>query len=100
MGAEPEFSFEFILQIVLVLLTVVAMIFIGYKIKEGWGAVIAILICAFFFLYINSLLWDLLGISFNASTVLNETSFDRARFFLDVNDSKGSNGPAFLLSEL
>ncbi|HUU41559.1 MAG TPA: hypothetical protein VMW42_11515 [Desulfatiglandales bacterium] len=59
MGAEPEFSFEFILRIVLVFLAVVAMVFLGYKIKEGWGAVIAILICAFFFLYINGLLWDL-----------------------------------------
>ena len=59
MGAEPGFSFEFISRIVLVLLTVIAMVFIGYKIKEGWGAAIAILICAFFFLYINCLLWDL-----------------------------------------
>jgi len=59
MGAEPEFSFEFISRIVLVLLTVIAMVFVGYKIKEGWGAAIAILICAFFFLYISGLLWDL-----------------------------------------
>jgi hypothetical protein len=59
MGAEPAFSFEFISRIVLVFLTVVAMVFVGYKIKEGWGAVIAFLLCAFFFLYINGLLWDL-----------------------------------------
>jgi len=59
MGAEPAFSFEFIFRIVLVFLTVVAMVFIGYKIKEGWGAVIAFLLCVFFFLYINGLLWDL-----------------------------------------
>jgi hypothetical protein len=59
MGAEPEFSFEFISRIFLVLLSVVAMICIGYKIKEGWGAVIAILLCAFFLLYINGLLWNL-----------------------------------------
>jgi hypothetical protein len=59
MGAEPAFSFEFISRIVLVFLTVVAMVFVGYKIKEGWGAVIALLLCAFFFLYINGLLWDL-----------------------------------------
>jgi len=50
---------EFISRIVLVLLTIVAMVIIGYKIKEGWGAFIAFLICAFFFLYINGLLWDL-----------------------------------------
>ena len=59
MGAEPGFSFEFISRILLVLLTVVTMVIIGYKIKEGWGAVIAFLICAFFFLYLNGLLWDL-----------------------------------------
>jgi hypothetical protein len=59
MGVEPEFSFEFISRILLVLLTVVTMVIIGYKIKEGWGAVIAFLICAFFFLYLNGLLWDL-----------------------------------------
>ena len=59
MGVEPEFSFEFISRILLVLLTVVAMVIIGYKIKDGWGAVIAFLICAFFFLYLNGLLWDL-----------------------------------------
>jgi hypothetical protein len=35
MGAEPAFSFEFISRIVLVLLSFVAMIFIGYKIKEA-----------------------------------------------------------------
>ena len=58
-GIKPDFSFEFISRIVLVLLSVVAMICIGYKIKEGWGAVIAILLCAFFLLYINGLLWDL-----------------------------------------
>ena len=56
MGAEPAFSFEFISRIVLVLFSVLAMIFIGYKIKEGWGAVIAILICAFLLLYLNGLL--------------------------------------------
>ena len=56
MGAEPAFSFEFISRIVLVMLAVIAMIFIGYKIKEGWGAVIAFLICAFLFLYLNGLL--------------------------------------------
>ena len=56
MGAEPAFSFEFISRIVLVFLTVVAMVFVGYKIKEGWGAVIAFLLCTFLFLYLNDLL--------------------------------------------
>ncbi len=56
MGAEPAFSFEFISRIVIVMLAVIAMIFIGYKIKEGWGAIIAFLLCAFFFLYLNGLL--------------------------------------------
>jgi hypothetical protein len=56
MGAEHAFSFEFISRIVLFMFSVLAMIFIGYKIKEGWGVLIAILICAFFFLYLNGLL--------------------------------------------
>lgn len=56
MGAEPEFSFEFISRIVLVILSVVAMVIIGYKIKGSVGAAVAFLICAFFFLYINGLL--------------------------------------------
>ena len=56
MGAKPAFSFEFISRVVLVLFSVLAMIAIGYKIKEGWGALIAILICAFFLLYLNGLL--------------------------------------------
>jgi hypothetical protein len=41
---------------VLVMFSILTMIAIGYKIKEGWGAVIAILICAFFLLYLNDLL--------------------------------------------
>ena len=56
MGAEPEFSFEFISRIVLIMLSVIAMVIIGYKIKGNVGATVAFLICAFFFLYINGLL--------------------------------------------
>ena len=56
MGAEPEFSFEFISRITLILLSVVAMVIIGYKIKGNVGAAVAFLICAFIFLYINGLL--------------------------------------------
>ena len=56
MGAEPEFSFEFISRIVLVMLSVVTMVIIGYKIKGNIGAAVAFLICAFFFLYINCII--------------------------------------------
>lgn len=58
-GAQPEFSFDYMLPIVLILLSVVAIIFIGYKIKEELGAIVAILICGFIFLYMNDLLWVL-----------------------------------------
>jgi hypothetical protein len=56
-GAQPEFSFDYMLPIALILLSVVAIVFIGYKIKEELGAIIAILICGFIFLYMNDLLW-------------------------------------------
>jgi len=56
-GAQPEFSFDYILPMVFILLSVVAIVFIGYKIKEELGAIIALLICGLIFLYINDLLW-------------------------------------------
>ena len=56
MGAEPEFSFEFISRIILIMLLVLAMVLIGYKIKGNVGAAVAFLLCAFFFLYINGLI--------------------------------------------
>ena len=59
-GAQPEFSFDYVFPIALILLSVTAVIFIGYKIKEELGAIVAILICGFVFLYMN----DLLGILF------------------------------------
>jgi hypothetical protein len=59
-GAQPEFSIDYIFPIALILLSVAAIIFIGYKIKEEMGAIIAVLICGFIFLYMN----DLLGILF------------------------------------
>ena len=59
-GAQPEFSFDYFFPMALILLTVVAIIFIGYKIKEELGAIIALLICGLIFLYMN----DLLGILF------------------------------------
>jgi hypothetical protein len=59
-GAQPEFSFNYMLPIALILLSVVAVVFIGYKIKEEMGAIVAILICGFIFLYMN----DLLGVFF------------------------------------
>jgi hypothetical protein len=55
-GAQPEFSFDYILLIALILLSVTAIVFIGYKIKEELGAIIAMLICGFIFLYMNNLL--------------------------------------------
>ncbi len=58
-GAQPEFSFDYILPTALILLSVVSIVFIGYKLKEELGAIIAILICGFFFLYISDLLWIL-----------------------------------------
>jgi len=55
-GAQPEFSFDYIFPIAFILLSVVAMVFIGYKIKEELGAIIALLICGLIFLYMNDLL--------------------------------------------
>jgi hypothetical protein len=55
-GAQPDFSFDYIFPTALILLTVVAIVFIGYKIKEELGAILAILICGFIFLYMNDLL--------------------------------------------
>lgn len=55
-GAQPEFSSDYIFPTAIILLTVVASVFIGYKIKEELGAIIAILICAFIFFYMNDLL--------------------------------------------
>jgi hypothetical protein len=59
-GAQPEFSADYIFPIALILLSVATIIFIGYKLKEEMGAIIAVLICGFIFLYMN----DLLGILF------------------------------------
>jgi len=59
-GAQPEFSFDYMFPIALILLSVTAVVFIGYKIKEELGAIVAILICGFVFLYMN----DLLGVLF------------------------------------
>jgi hypothetical protein len=55
-GAQPEFSVDYIFPIALILLSVVAIIFIGYKLNEEMGAIIAVLICGFIFLYMNDLL--------------------------------------------
>ncbi|MBW1694744.1 MAG: hypothetical protein JRJ41_11450 [Deltaproteobacteria bacterium] len=52
----PTLSFEFISRVAILLLASVAMIAVGYKIKEGIGATIAILIILFFILYANGLL--------------------------------------------
>ena len=55
-GSQPEFSFNYIFPTALISLTVVVIVFIGYKIKEELGAIIAILICGFIILYMNNLL--------------------------------------------
>ena len=59
-GAQPEFSSDYIFPMAIILLSVIAVVFIGYKIKEELGAIVAILICGFIFLYMN----DMLGIIF------------------------------------
>ncbi|PNX50575.1 MAG: hypothetical protein BV456_06230 [Thermoplasmata archaeon M8B2D] len=55
-GTQPEFSFDYIFPIALILLAVVTIVYIGYKLKEELGAIIAILICGLFFLYMDDLL--------------------------------------------
>ena len=55
-GAQPEFSSDYILPMALILLSVVGIVFIGYKIKEELGAIIALLICVLAFLYLNDML--------------------------------------------
>ena len=55
-GAQPEFSYDYIFPVSLILLAVIAIVFVGYKLKEELGAIAAILICAFIFLYLNDLL--------------------------------------------
>ena len=57
LGIQPEFSFDYILPIALILMSVIFIVFIGYKLKEELGAIIAILICGLFFLYMKDLLW-------------------------------------------
>ena len=54
-GAQPEFSSDYILPMALILLSVVGIVFIGYKIKEELGAIVALLICGFIILYMNNL---------------------------------------------
>ena len=54
-GAQPEFSPDYILPMASILLIVAAIVFIGYKIKEEWGAIVALLICVFVFLYLNDM---------------------------------------------
>ena len=55
-GAQPEFSSDYILPMALILLSVVGIVFIGYKIKEELGAIVGLLICVFIILYMNNLL--------------------------------------------
>jgi hypothetical protein len=55
-GAQPEFSSNYIFPTVLILLSVVSIVFIGYKIKEELGAIIALLICGLVIFYLNDML--------------------------------------------
>ena len=61
-GGESGISFsdsypvELVTRIVLILLSAVVIIFIGYKIKGVWGATLPFLLYALCLLYINGLL--------------------------------------------
>ena len=54
-GAQPEFSSDYIFPMAIILMSVIAVVFIGYKIKEELGAIVALLICGFIILYMNNL---------------------------------------------
>ena len=54
-GSQPEFSSDYIFPMAFILLIVVAIVFIGYKIKEGLGAIAALLICLLAILYLNDM---------------------------------------------
>ncbi|UCD32148.1 MAG: hypothetical protein JSV38_15560 [Desulfobacterales bacterium] len=62
LSAFPTFSFEFISRVVVLLFASVALIAVGYKIKEGTGATIAILIILYVMLYANGLLPSFLSV--------------------------------------
>jgi len=55
-GAQPEFSSDYIFPMALILLSVIAIVFIGYKIKEELGAIAGLLICVFIILYLNDMI--------------------------------------------
>jgi hypothetical protein len=55
-GAQPEFSSDYIFPMAFILLIVVAIVFIGYKIKEELGAIAALLICVLAILYLNNVI--------------------------------------------
>ena len=55
-GAQPEFSSDYIFPMAIILMSVIAVVFIGYKIKEEVGAIVALLICVLVVLYMNDML--------------------------------------------
>ena len=55
-GTQPEFSSNYIFPMAFILLSVIGIVFIGYKIKEELGAIVAILICVFSILYLNDMI--------------------------------------------
>jgi hypothetical protein len=55
-GVQAEIFLDSLFPTALILLSVTAIVFIGYKIKEELGAIIAMLICGFIFFYMKDLL--------------------------------------------
>ena len=55
-GVQAEIFLDSLFPTTLILLSITAIIFIGYKIKEELGAIIAMLICGFIFFYMKDLL--------------------------------------------
>jgi energy-converting hydrogenase Eha subunit A len=55
-GAQPEFSSNYIFPTAFILLSIIGIVFIGYKIKEELGAIVGLLFCVFIILYLNDML--------------------------------------------
>jgi hypothetical protein len=53
LGAQLDFSFEFISRMALSLGSLVILIWFGFKLIKGWGAVMAIFLWTFLLLLIN-----------------------------------------------
>jgi hypothetical protein len=53
---SESYPVELVVRIVLILLSAVALVFIGYKIKGIWGSTVVFSLYVLCFLYINGLL--------------------------------------------